>query len=105
MKADFIATVSHELRTPVTPIKGYVDLLRRRGDDFTPDKRREMLDIVADRVAHLARLVEDLLLASRVAPPPRRSGWAAATWPTLTAQAVDDFPAEKHPAHAPSPAR
>ena len=32
LKADFIATVSHELRTPITPIKGYADLLRRRGD-------------------------------------------------------------------------
>ena len=65
LKSDFIATVSHELRTPITPIKGYVELLRRRGEDMTPQRRREMLDTVADRVSHLTRLVEDLLLASR----------------------------------------
>jgi PAS domain S-box-containing protein len=69
LKADFIATVSHELRTPVTPIKGYADLLRRRGDQMTPEKRNECLDIIGDRVNHLARLVEDLLLASRISSP------------------------------------
>jgi PAS domain S-box-containing protein len=69
LKADFIATVSHELRTPVTPIKGYADLLRRRGDRMTPEKRNECLDIISDRVNHLARLVEDLLLASRISSP------------------------------------
>jgi PAS domain S-box-containing protein len=66
LKADFIATVSHELRTPVTPIKGYADLLRRRGESMTPERRRECLDVISDRCDHLVRLVEDLLLASRI---------------------------------------
>jgi PAS domain S-box-containing protein len=66
LKADFIATVSHELRTPVTPIKGYADLLRRRGDAMTPERRNECLEVISDRASHLARLVEDLLLASRI---------------------------------------
>jgi len=66
LKADFIATVSHELRTPITPIKGYADLLRRKGDSLPPDKRAEYLEVIGDRCDHLARLVEDLLLASRI---------------------------------------
>ena len=66
LKADFIATVSHELRTPVTPIKGYADLLRRRGDQMTQERRNECLAVISDRCDHLARLVEDLLLASRI---------------------------------------
>ncbi len=66
LKADFIATVSHELRTPVTPIKGYADLLRRRGDQMTKERRDECLAVISDRCDHLARLVEDLLLASRI---------------------------------------
>ncbi|HEY0359859.1 MAG TPA: ATP-binding protein [Mycobacteriales bacterium] len=69
LKSDFIATVSHELRTPLTPIVGYVDLLRTRGERMTPQKRRDVLDLVADRAAHMSRLVEDLLLASRVEGP------------------------------------
>jgi PAS domain S-box-containing protein len=66
LKSDFIATVSHELRTPLTPIIGYLDLLRSRGDRMPPHKRQDCLDLIADRAAHLSRLVEDLLLASRI---------------------------------------
>ncbi len=69
LKADFVATVTHELRTPLTPIKGYTDLLRRRGESMTEEKRAECLDVIADRVAHLNRLIEDLLLASRISAP------------------------------------
>jgi PAS domain S-box-containing protein len=65
-KADFVATVSHELRTPITPIKGYVELLQARGPRMTEEKRQDMLKIIAERAEHLARLVEDLLLASRI---------------------------------------
>ena len=66
LKADFIATVSHELRTPITPIKGYADLLLHRSEQMTPAKRAECLNVISDRADHLARLVEDLLLASRI---------------------------------------
>jgi PAS domain S-box-containing protein len=66
MKTDFIATVSHELRTPLTPIKGYADMLRKRGDSMTPEKRDRALGVIVDRVEHLGRLVEDLLVASSV---------------------------------------
>jgi signal transduction histidine kinase len=66
LKSDFIATVSHELRTPLTPIIGYLDLLRTRGDRMPPEKRQKALGLIADRAAHMTRLVEDLLLASRI---------------------------------------
>ncbi|HEX8002480.1 MAG TPA: ATP-binding protein [Mycobacteriales bacterium] len=97
LKADFIATVSHELRTPVTPIKGYADLLRRRGDRMTPEKRNECLDIITDRVNHLARLVEDLLLASRISSPKSVShdvAVEATDVVALTKRAVGDFAAD-----------
>ncbi|GAA0717147.1 PAS domain-containing protein [Dactylosporangium roseum] len=66
LKSDFIATVSHELRTPLTPILGYLHLLRTRGDRLSEQKRRNALALIADRAAHMSRLVEDLLLASRM---------------------------------------
>jgi PAS domain S-box-containing protein len=97
LKADFIATVSHELRTPVTPIKGYADLLRRRGDRMTPEKRNECLDIITDRVNHLARLVEDLLLASRISSPKSVShdvALAPSDVVALTRRSVGDFSAD-----------
>jgi PAS domain S-box-containing protein len=66
LKSDFIATVSHELRTPLTPILGYVKLLRTAADRMTPQKRAQALELIADRAQHLSRMVEDLLLASRI---------------------------------------
>jgi PAS domain S-box-containing protein len=72
-KTDFVATVSHELRTPITPIKGYVEILQARGPNLTEDKRQDMLRIIAERADHLARLVEDLLLASRISSGPSGS--------------------------------
>ncbi len=65
MKADFIATVSHELRTPITPIRGYADLLRRRWDRMSEEKRASVLDTIEERANHLTRLVDDLLIAAR----------------------------------------
>jgi PAS domain S-box-containing protein len=102
LKADFIATVSHELRTPVTPIKGYADLLRRRGDRMTPEKRNECLDIIIDRVNHLARLVEDLLLASRISSPKTPSHDVTLSSDdivALTRRAVADFSADEARVH------
>lgn len=95
LKADFIATVSHELRTPVTPIRGYADLLRRRGDRMTPAKRQECLDTIVDRANHLARLVEDLLLASRISAtegaPVTQVDMGVDDLAALTRRACEDF--------------
>ena len=65
MKTDFVATISHELRTPITPIKGYAHLLATRGDRMTTEKRAQALQVISERADHLARLVDDLLAASR----------------------------------------
>lgn len=65
MKTDFVATISHELRTPITPIKGYAHLLATRGDRVPAEKRMHALQVISERADHLARLVDDLLAASR----------------------------------------
>jgi len=65
-KADFVAAVSHELRTPITPIKGYVELLRVKGESMSEELRQDVLRTVAERTNHMARLIEDLLLVSRI---------------------------------------
>ncbi|HVU74963.1 MAG TPA: ATP-binding protein [Mycobacteriales bacterium] len=94
LKQDFIATVSHELRSPLTPIKGYVDLLRRKGEEMTPEKRRDALDVVNDRVAHLTRIVEDVLLASRVAVPASTVQMSVGDLAALTRKSCGDFAVE-----------
>ncbi len=72
LKDDFFSTVSHELRTPLTPIKGYASLLLRKGDMLDNDRRTSALTTIVERADHMARLVEDMLLASRMATDSER---------------------------------
>ena len=59
----FMAVMSHELRTPVTTIYGTASLLTR--DPTRPDARDLLADI-SDESERLLRIVDDLLVLSRV---------------------------------------
>jgi signal transduction histidine kinase len=66
MKTDFVAITSHELRTPLAGIRGFVDMLARRGDALSGTERAEYLDIVLTQTDRLIRIVDDLLVVSRI---------------------------------------
>jgi two-component system phosphate regulon sensor histidine kinase PhoR len=66
MKSDFVAITSHELRSPLAAVRGFVDTLLDHLDDFEPAEVREFLAIIDQQSARLARLVEDLLVVSRI---------------------------------------
>jgi signal transduction histidine kinase len=66
MKSDFVAITSHELRTPITAIRGYVRTLLEHGDRLSPEQATGFLATVDRQSARLARLVDDLLLVSRI---------------------------------------
>ncbi len=66
MKTDFVAITSHELRTPLAGIRGFVDMLVRRGDALSHDERLEYLEIVRTQTDRLIRIVDDLLIVSRI---------------------------------------
>ena len=66
LKADFIATVSHELRTPIAAVHGAAKTLDREDFDVPDDLRRQLLAVISDQSERLARVVEDILLASQV---------------------------------------
>jgi signal transduction histidine kinase len=61
-----IASVSHELRSPLTVIKGYVEGMLAGEDGDLAAGQRETAEIVERNVNRLERLVEDLLLLSRI---------------------------------------
>lgn len=66
LKDDFVASVSHELRTPLTSIKGYVKTLLRPDVSFTEEQKRDFLSTVARQADRLHRMIEDLLVVSRI---------------------------------------
>src|SRR5439155_4477233 len=66
MRTDFVSTVSHELRTPLAAIYGAALTLRREDLPLQPDQRRGLLDVIAGESDRLARIVNDILWASRV---------------------------------------
>lgn len=62
----FIDVISHELRTPITTILGTTEILTRPGRVDDPVIRASMLSDVRAESERLYRLVEDLLVLSRV---------------------------------------
>jgi signal transduction histidine kinase len=66
MKSDFVAIASHELRTPLTAIHGYVTTLARRFDQLPAEEVQRFLETISRQSERMARLVEDLLLVSRI---------------------------------------
>jgi signal transduction histidine kinase len=62
----FIGVVSHELRTPITTIFGGTRVLARRWHDMEPGARDALLGDVAGEADRLFRMVEDLLVLTRV---------------------------------------
>jgi signal transduction histidine kinase len=66
LKSDFVARVSHELRTPITIINGFLETLLAHGDDLAADQREHMLHRSHMASSRLARLIEELLILSRI---------------------------------------
>ena len=61
-KDEFIAMLGHELRNPLAPIVASLELMARQSGEPAASSRR----IVTRQVAHLSRLVDDLLDVSRI---------------------------------------
>ena len=65
MRRDFIANVSHELRTPLTVMKGFVEtLIDNPASD--PKLVARSLELMQEQAERMQRLVEDLLMLSRL---------------------------------------
>ncbi len=66
LRTDFVSTVSHELRTPLAAIYGAAMTLQREDVVLTSNQQQEMLAVIAGESERLARIVNDILLASRL---------------------------------------
>jgi PAS domain S-box-containing protein len=63
-KDEFLATLAHELRTPLAPIHNALQILRLAGKDGAV--ARSVYDMMDRQVAHMVRLVDDLMEVSRI---------------------------------------
>jgi signal transduction histidine kinase len=64
LKDEFVAVASHELRTPLAAVYGAAITLRQH--DLDPETRDSMLDVIFHESDRLARIVNDVLWASRL---------------------------------------
>jgi two-component system phosphate regulon sensor histidine kinase PhoR len=65
MRADFVANASHELKTPIAGITGFIETLRGPARDDAAARER-FLGIMAEQADRMRRLVDDLLMLSRI---------------------------------------
>ena len=66
MRTEFLANVSHELRTPLAVIKGSANSLLQPDVIFDEQTRRDFLVSIDKDADTLTRLVDDLLMMSRL---------------------------------------
>jgi PAS domain S-box-containing protein len=64
-KTLFLATASHELKTPLTVIKGFAEVLLR-SPAWEEEQRVEALEAISRRATDLTRIVNRLMLSSRI---------------------------------------
>jgi signal transduction histidine kinase/CheY-like chemotaxis protein len=63
-KDEFLATLAHELRNPLAPIRNALEILRLAGED--PERARIAREMMERQLAHMVRLVDDLIDVSRI---------------------------------------
>lgn len=66
MKSDFVSMVSHELKTPLTSVLGALDTLSRPDLTLENPAVQEMLVAARRQAVKLRRLIDDLLVTSRI---------------------------------------
>lgn len=65
-RSDFLNMAAHELRTPLTVIKGYLSMLSDGSLGEPPPRWEQTVHLLARKSDELVRLVDDLLLTSRL---------------------------------------
>ena len=65
MRKDFVANISHELRTPLTVMRGFLENMQ---DNLIDDEeqRKRSINLMQQQASRMHRLVEDLMLLSRL---------------------------------------
>src|SRR5690606_11994584 len=90
-KDGWIAQVSHGLRTPLTPIKGFLQTLQRRDEQFSPADRQHIYEVMLREEQRLEDLVSSLLQATSIDQRGLVVVQEALDWPTILEEQADLF--------------
>jgi signal transduction histidine kinase len=96
VKDDFVAVVSHELRTPLTSIQGYIKTLLQLSPDLEEEQRRSFLEAADRQSERLRRLIEQLLVVSRLESHVEPLVWQRVSLARVTAHVVDELRPRAH---------
>ncbi|HKE01647.1 MAG TPA: sensor histidine kinase KdpD [Planctomycetota bacterium] len=66
MRTALLTSVSHDLRTPLAVIHGAATALQQEGAPLAASARRDLVDSIVEESERLARIVENLLFATRL---------------------------------------
>ena len=66
LKSNFVSMVSHEFRTPLGTIQSSAELLQHYQERLSPERRTRLLTTIVASSGEMARMMEDVLLLSRV---------------------------------------
>ena len=91
LRSDFIATVTHEMRAPLTAIVGFGELLQMHWGEFSDERRLERIEQIVSAGHRQLRLVEDLLLVSRMEAASLAMQYASAAIANLVRQSAAEL--------------
>src|SRR5690242_10246741 len=90
MNNEFVATVAHELRGPLSSVVAFANLLGDASLGALSEDQRTYLDVIDRNANRLLRLIEDLLLLSRLESRTLQLKPVVAQLPDLLAVAVTE---------------